>query len=599
MAISSSSIFFRISFAILAALILLVVSQSAGSISAATRSVDGADGGCNDGVGTPYCTIGAAVAAAGDGDTINVFPGTYNENVDLNTAGGALTLITVDATGTPTPGTVTVTDEFDGGFDGCPPPGALVIDGFTVGGGALADAMNISSCDANDVTIKNVTSASPGGTGIGVSLSSGNIVVMNSTSNDTGGEGFALYTEDGDVTISDSTADGNADDGFDTHSPGTTSVSGSDADNNGGDGFDHDDDVGDQTGTLTITTSHASGNGTVEDADNFDLDFGGNVTISNSTGHGSLQEDGFDIRSFSDITITASSANGNSDEGIELQADGNVVLDRVTAKNNGDDGVEVQSIGSGEYSVDSVSVTDSVLGPNDDGALDLEDHYFEESGTYIVEGNVICQTNDGLESDADIAISAIANWWGDASGPTHPDNPSGIGDQVRDGAVAGHEGTADYDPWIDTITGSGDAATQGQPTVVAFGFTDTSVAFQQGPGDPNGEPTFAATTDNGTVSTSGFVKDGKLEVTLTPANTGTATVTVTGPCGLDGNLGGNAVVLDVAAAPVGPTATPAQLPETGGQSASGSGFPWLALIVGFAAMAAGASVFVMRARRDP
>jgi hypothetical protein len=123
--------------------------------------------------------------------------------------------------------------------------------------------------------------------------------------------------------------------------------------------------------------------------------------------------------------------------------------------------------------------------------------------------------------------------------------------------------------------------------VVAFEFTGGAgaVAFQAGPGDPNGDPTFAATTDNGTVSSSGFASGGTLEVTLTPDTAGPATVTVTGPCGLDDTLGGNSVTLDVAAAPVGPTPTPAQLPETGGTPASGADVPWLALLVAGAALA--------------
>jgi pectin methylesterase-like acyl-CoA thioesterase len=48
---------------------------------------------CDDTIGLPaYCTIQAAVNAAGDGDTISVAPGTYTEGITL-TPGKNLTLV--------------------------------------------------------------------------------------------------------------------------------------------------------------------------------------------------------------------------------------------------------------------------------------------------------------------------------------------------------------------------------------------------------------------------------------------------------------------------------------------------------------------------
>jgi len=37
-------------------------------------------------------------------------------------------------------------------------------------------------------------------------------------------------------------------------------------------------------------------------------------------------------------------------------------------------------------------------------------------------------------------VNAANNWWGDASGPTHPDNPSGTGDVISDGVI--------FSPWL-------------------------------------------------------------------------------------------------------------------------------------------------------
>jgi len=86
---------------------------------------------CSDVTGNPYCTIGAAVAAANAGDTIEVFSGNYAESVDLSTMNtpGDITLIAIDG-----PGTVTVSPDTGPAFynSASPFPGDVTIDGFNV-----------------------------------------------------------------------------------------------------------------------------------------------------------------------------------------------------------------------------------------------------------------------------------------------------------------------------------------------------------------------------------------------------------------------------------------------------------------------------------
>lgn len=60
--------------------LVALLAFSTATANAAVLSVDGANVGCSDLTGTPYCTIGAAVAAAGPNDTINVAAHTYGES---------------------------------------------------------------------------------------------------------------------------------------------------------------------------------------------------------------------------------------------------------------------------------------------------------------------------------------------------------------------------------------------------------------------------------------------------------------------------------------------------------------------------------------
>jgi len=618
--ISASSIF-RISFATVAALILLVVSQSAGSVSAATLNVDGADGGCNDGTGTPYCTISGAVGDAAAGDTINVFPGTYPENVELNgmSVPGDISLTTVNATGTPTASTATISPSSGIAIAAFSPdfPGDIFISGFTV----LSPTWGIDIRATGLVTLVDVTANNNGEDGANI-RAGGDVTISGSTANGNGSAGFELDS-DGDVMVTDSTANDNGSEGFEIDASGVVDITGSAANNNandpGEDGFNiqaggnviidnsttsgNDDNDGatdpeedgfhiETSGDVLVLGSSADANAD----DGFRIDtFGGgsNVTITDSNASDNLDDDGFEIDAI-DITITNATANNDGDEGFELDAGGDVILVRVTANNNDNDGVGIECFEpAGCDLVNSIDVQFSVFIGNGRSGVDFDgdgDNH-ELDGTYAVNSSIICQnTTAGFSQNSDIDTDATANWWGHASGPEHPNNATpGTGDKVLDGVNptddddpgAPTAGMTDFVPWIDTIAGSGGAATQGQPLVVTFEFTgDAPAALFQWPGAsnetlaafsnlPNRDPTFTATTDNGTVLTSGFILNGTLEVALIPENEGTATVTVTGPCGLGGMTG----VLDVAAAPVAatPTATPAQLPTSGGEPTDGGG----------------------------
>jgi hypothetical protein len=570
---------------------------------AAPHYVDGA-GSCAS--KTPcYTTISAAVAASQMGDTIYVFPGTYAESVNLSTmkSPGDINLITVDAAGTPQAGTATVDPGAVGGpgsgqafFNSISPfPGSVTFNGFTVDS---PDADGVRLTTTGDAVLSNLTATSVGGgndamDGFHIVSQSGDITMTNSTATGCSGaysDGFELDAEDGNVYVSGSTAnnnqgasinddndgfeliangtitvincsaDNNTDEGFDLQANGNITVKDSDADHSGDDSFDIEtlgtvlvencfaDNSGDEgydidvMGTVTIKKSTADHSYD----DGFDIENQGDVLVADSEANNAIDDedaDGFDIVTTGNVQVLRSHAYDNAQEGIDVEfGDGDVLYSQCAAIGNGGEGLDTDEIGG------NITIQDSVSFDNaSDGVQIAEDAV---PGGAVVSGSIICgNVGNGLGSYQAVTTTAEGNFWGDISGPTHPGNPAGTGDQVQDGAN-GLSGTVDFDPWIDTITPSGpaEAVPAGMATTISFQFSGGSgtVFLGQGPGDPNAEPLFTISTDNGALTSStgsgALVKErinqanGTLTVMLTPGNAGLATVTLDGPCSLDSSI---------------------------------------------------------------
>ncbi len=339
----------------------------------------------------------------------------------------------------------------------------------------------------------------------------------------------------GTATVSSPTGEGPAffsDAGF----PGAVIIDGFSVTSADDDGIDLEVD-----GEVVIANVTANGSA----LDGLDLDASGNVTVIGSTANGN-GADGLAATGIN-ITITNSTANNNALDGFQWgDVEGAVVGDRLTATGNGGEGVSIDSQGVGD--VDSITFQNSLIEGNGQG-FDLAD--LAPAGTFQVNGNIICGNAllGGMVLSSDVTVDAEANWWGNASGPA----PIGIGDLVVDGGNGGL-GIVDFTPWIDTITARGDAASVGASSVVSFQFSGGLRFLGEGPGDPNGAAPFSLTTNNGTltaptgtgatVTTFINAPDGTVQVTLMPGAVGTATVTITGPCGLGGTI-----VLDVGAMP--------------------------------------------------
>jgi len=74
------------------------------------------------------------------------------------------------------------------------------------------------------------------------------------------------------------------------------------------------------------------------------------------------------------------------------------------------------------------------------------------TGSIEINGNDIeYNTTDGLRIENTATVNADENWWGDASGPTHPSNSGGTGDSVIDSSNGGAGSASFADPLNEPI----------------------------------------------------------------------------------------------------------------------------------------------------
>ncbi len=569
------------------ALIVPLLLALAAPVSAATITVCAS--GCD------YTTIQAAVDAANDGDVIDVYPGTYNESVDLNgmSPDGDITIRSVNSGGTPTAGTATVNGGAAGpAFETTSTfSGDVTIDGFIV------KSTNDDGIDVgvnSDVVIRDVTANATGESGIEVDEASGNVTIEDCTANDNDGNGFYIYDVGGNLTVRRCTANDNGQENFEIEKiGGNVTIIEATAHRAA---FDEGGiDVEDVGGNVKITDSTANDNPEV----NIEVvAVDGDVTVKRCTANGSADGEGILIGEFEvenardhgivgNVTIEDCTANDNDGVGIEVSnIGGNVRIDDCTANGNGSDGIyllQSEDLDTSSGSDDDHELQADVDVEEDDDADDVEKQGVtpsanggnvtitnctanenEQSGfdpegvegtvtikaciardndsgvdlddmrdadAVLLNGNIICGNECGVGLWSDIADLNLEGNWWGCDG-----GPEAAGcDPIcqRDSIPVGPFVT----PWIDTVTASAPASViVGEPAIVSFQFSGgpPAVYLGKGPGDLRGPAPFTVTTDNGTV-TGGFINapHGVMEVTLVPDHDGSATVTVVGPCGLD------------------------------------------------------------------
>ena len=111
-----------------------------------------------------------------------------------------------------------------------------------------------------------------------------------------------------------------------------------------------------------------------------------------------------------------------------------VTLDTCVVKNNSTTGIYVNN--------STATIEQSTIQDNGSHGISISGN----SGASINFNNITGHSSYGVyNSNANVIIDAQNNWWGDASGPTHPSNPTGTGDRVSDYVT--------FIPWLETPAG--------------------------------------------------------------------------------------------------------------------------------------------------
>jgi hypothetical protein len=511
-----------------------------------------------------YHSIQAGVNSAQPGYTIYVFPATYNEGVDLNQMDpqGDITLITVDANGSPTPGTVTVDNPGDDSefYTGDPLSwfnGDVTIDGFVLRSlyGAIdlwvASGTDSSAAEGDlgpflsrDVEIRNVDASHTGGDGISV-RAQGNVTIEDCTTNDNEGFGVGVLEAWGDVTITGCTSNNNK--GPDITPEGAPFC------------WAGGICVSSTGGQVTVRNDTANGNGSEgilvaplllggEESGLASLTTPDKVIIDKCTAN-SNDNSGIAVSALAgDVTITDCTTNGNGEDGVWVRGGifgdelipviidgGDLVIQNCTSNGNEGAGFDPEQIPG------SVSILSCIARDNEDG-VDLDDTLLLE-GVWV-NGSIICGNECGVYLAPNltgvsngVGFNLEGNWWGCPGGPEAA-GCDPICEELQDSLAV------DFTPWISKIADivTVDPVTAGEATVVSFQFSTNpaDLYLGEGPGDRRGPAPFTVSTDNGTLNGSGatvgaFIDgpEGVLSVTLVPDYGGTATVTVQGPCGLE------------------------------------------------------------------
>lgn len=261
-------------------------------------------------------------------------------------------------------------------------------DGLSFGAAPVTTETGQGPCAPTSVNLTSVFTEQNAGDGLEVNAA-GAVALTAITASGNGNALAAIVQQDGiDVThvrapggpivLRDCRVNGNRDDGLDFGPLGAASVESCELRGNGVDGLDTVAQPGNVDGGVSIVDVDAIQNGD----DGYDVDTPGSLSVRLSSADRNASDGLFVKRVLGTLSISASSFTGNGQAGIQLR-----------------------QLGGGSH---GVTASDFV-------------------------GNAFGVAN--LTSN--VGLSFGGNYWGSASGPTHPSNPAGRGDRVYDGATGG------------------------------------------------------------------------------------------------------------------------------------------------------------------
>lgn len=325
---------------------------------------------CSGGIGTeadPFCDIMDAVAAAADGDTIHIAPGTYLENVgifqyqdlELIGTGGQLMTI-VDAAGAGRAVTVMYSN--------------VRMRGLTLTGGAVRDGGGLFADDSSVMLLECRISGNAVGTSAGSAV---------------GGGLFAVHSS---VTLVGSTISGNAANA----STGGGIIAGAFG---GG--------LGSYDGELTLVDSMVTANSSSHDGGA--ILAGGSLTLINSTVAANTSTSGTGgIVSYASLALESTRVSGNSGANILWFQSG--PTDTITIENSTVIGSTIGVQVFGGYAGNSLTVTNSTLSGNSAGGICIDSLGAEVSNCVLWNNgpNPLLLT---VGSSANVEYSLIEGGW--------------------------------------------------------------------------------------------------------------------------------------------------------------------------------------------
>ena len=172
-----------------------------------------------------------------------------------------------------------------------------------------------------------------------------------------------------------------------------------------------------------------------------------NPTVTNSGGRGIMF--GTWSKTVSDIKIKDGTISGTGNIGCMLYTGGaaglvtDITLDGVTITNSGSQNFQAYEEDFwGDCTCNDITITGCIITNSPVSGLDFIGINVAGSSVYC---NEIMNNAYGISRTTGTGIlDAECNWYGDCSGPTHASNPGGIGDAVSD--------NVDYDPWTGQVT---------------------------------------------------------------------------------------------------------------------------------------------------